>query len=83
MNLYEIILQKQKELGLTNTAFSEYLGLTRQWLCTVQYGQKRMLNNSTMYVLNTKLGIPMETLIDYNESIRQARLEARLNKEGE
>lgn len=77
INIYEVIAEKQKELGLNNTELCKYLGVTRQWLCGVQYGVQRVFNVSTCFLLNNKLGIPMEVLNEYNESIKENRLKEK------
>lgn len=77
IDLYEIVKEKQTELGLNNTELCKFLGMTRQWLVLLQYGKKRQLNKGTMYLLNAKLGISMDTLVDYNEQIRLSRLDTQ------
>lgn len=81
IDMYAIIKEKQDALGLNNVEFCKFLGMTRQWLLLLQYSEvKRPFNNGTMALLSSKLGIPMETMIEYNKQVKLNRLQ---NKESE
>ena len=71
-------LQKcQYEKHMTNDAFAHYVGKSRAWLQRIYSKnpdvEKSTLTGLTMYTLNEKLGIPIEIMEAYNESVLNAR----------
>ena len=68
----KLLKQKQEELGLNNKEFAKYIGKTRSWLGYI-YGKDlsktHKLAEYNMIELHDLLGIPLETMLEYNMSI--------------
>ena len=69
--LEEQLYYKQIELEMCDTKFADYIGLHRTWLANFRNNKstKHKLSKKTIANIHNRLGIPLEVMERYNESL--------------
>lgn len=69
--LEEQLYYKQIELEMCDTKFADYIGLHRTWLANFRNNKstKHKLSKKTIANIHNRLGIPLEVMEKYNQTI--------------
>lgn len=75
MDFPKMLKRKQLELGMTITEFARHIGKSRQFLTYVysknENIKKYKLSELTMYMFETKFGIPINVMEEYNKYVEE------------